>query len=239
MSKKGSEHSTVKQFALSGHSRAVKMVRYNHDGDMFFTCSDDKLIIAWSNETAEKMGVYQGPSACKSLAVSRYTEYVIGAYSMEGIVIFDALTGKEVFKFKPEFGDKTEYIEFNYGDSELLVLITKSGKSQVQLYDFGKLLNKDKKVRKVFNFDEEITQASYGYLNEKLYVSTSKGKMMILDIDTEKVEVEEKVHPGHQIFSFTFSKDYSMLASCGKDGKCKLLHPETLEVLKIYDKESP
>lgn len=238
MATKGKEHSFAKQFLLQGHSRPVKMVKYNKDGDMFFTCSHDKNIIAWDNEHAEKMGVYEGPSACKSLAVSKHTEYVIGAFSMEGIVIYEAMTGNKVFHFKLE-GYKTEYIEFSHGDSELLLLNRKGSTTQIQLYNFSKLLDKEKKVTKVFNFEEEITQASYGYLNEKLYLSTTKGKVLIVDIDSEQVEVEEKVHPGNEIFSFTFSNDFSMLATCSKDGKCKLLHPETLEVLKIYDKEAP
>lgn len=213
MSKKAPEHSTVKQFALSGHSRPVRMAKFNYDGDMFFTCSADKTIIAWDSETAEKLGVYEGPAACSALEVTKKTEYVIGAYLMEGLIIFKAQTGEKVFSFTPDSTAKTDYVELNYGESELLVMNKKAGKTTIQIYDFKKLTDKSKSIKKVFNFDEEITQASYGYLNKKLYISTDKGKMMILDLETEEVEVEEKIHPGHQIFSFTFSKDYSMLAS--------------------------
>ena len=173
------------------------------------------------------------------MAVSKRTEYIVGGYLMEGIIIFDALTAKEIFKFKPDTAAKVEYIELSYGDSELLVMSTKGDKTLIQLYDFKKLINGEKKIKKIFNFDDTLTQASYGYLNKTLYLSTAKGKMMIVDINTEEKLLEEKVHPGHPIFSFSFSKDFSMLASCGKDGKCKLLHPDTLEVLKIYDKQAP
>lgn len=239
--KKGTEHSEAKQFALNGHSRPVKMVKYNIDGDMFFTCSDDKLIIAWGNESAEKLGTYEGQGACKSLAVSRHTEYVVGGYAVEGVTIFKADTAEEIYSFKPsESGDKVNYIEFNYGDSELLVLTnTADNKSHIQLYDFEKLLNKEKKLIKIFNFNEVITQASYGYLNKKLYLSTMKGEMKIVDYKTEKTELTSNIHDSKQIFSFTFSKDFSMLASCGKDFKCKLMHPDTLELVKVYDKQAP
>ena len=239
MSKKTKEHSTVKQFSLKGHSRPVRMVKYSRDGDMFFTCSSDYSIIAWSNDNGEKLGVMKGPSACKAIALSRNTEFIAGAFLMEGIVIFNATNGKEVYKFKPEDGGKAEYVELSYGDKELLVLNVKDGKSKVTIYDFEALLVKEKKVIKVFNYDGEITQISYGYLNEKLYASTINGLMMIIDYESEQTEKTEKIHPGHQIFSFTFSHDFSMLASCGKDGMWKLLHPETLEVVKMYNKESP
>lgn len=236
------EHSQAKQFALNGHSRPVKMVRYNFDGDMFFTCSDDKQIIAWSNEGAEKLGIYEGKGACKSLAVSRHTEYIVGGYAIEGVAIFEAQTGELIYEFKPtEPGAKCNYVEFNYGDTELLVLQNDSdGKSHVYIYDFNKLLNKESKAKKVFNFkDHDITQASYGYLNENLYVSTNLGEIMIYNLASEEKTVTAKVHPGFQIFSFSFSKDFSMLASWAKDGKWNLLHPETLEILKIYDKKAP
>lgn len=238
---KGPEHSQVKQYALNGHSRPVKMVRYNYDGDMFFTCSDDKLIIAWSNESAEKLGTYEGKGACKALDISRHTEYVVGGFAVEGLVIFEAATGDIIYDFKPfDATDKVNYVEFSYGDADLLVLTnTSDGKSHVQIFDFAKLLTKTQKVKKVFNFDEEITQASFGYLNEKIYASTSKGEIMIIDVNSEEIEVKSRVHGTNQIFSFAFSKDFSMLASCGKEGKCKLLNPETLEVLKIYDKRTP
>lgn len=217
MSKKGKEHSTVKQFSLNGHTRPVNMVRYNKDGDIFFTCSNDKNIIAWDNESAEKIGVYEGPGACKSLEVSKNTEYVIGAFGMEGVVIYDAPTGESIFQFKPIEGTNSRYVEFSQGDADLLVLTIKDSKSSVLIYDFNKLLNKEKKVKKTFNFEIEITQASFGYLNEKLYVSTKNGKVMIIDIESETTIADEPIHPGHELFSFAFSKDFSMLATCAKD----------------------
>lgn len=238
---KSAEHSTMKQFNLNGHSRPVRKVKYNHDGDMFFTCSDDKLIIAWSNFNAKKMGVYEGPSACKSLEVSRHTEHVIGAFGLDGVLIFEAETGKEITSFKADDKGQARYVELNYGDTELLVVTQGKDSSTIKIYDFDKILQKKKELIKVFNIDAIVTQASYGYLNEKLYVSTDKGKVQIYDLNDESLEHEEQVHIGkeREIFSFTFSKDFSMIATCSKDHTCKLLHPETLEMLKMYDKESP
>jgi translation initiation factor 3 subunit I len=246
MSKKGKEHSTVKQFSLNGHTRPVRMVRYNRDGDMFFTCSDDNLIVAWDNETAQKLGVYERKSACKSMAVSRNTEYVVGSYALEGINIFHAIDGDHLVHGITGDGSKAQYVEFSYGDDELLVLTTNKDGSRVNIYDFKKLLKngKDKgdiskALLRAFSFSAEISQASFGYLNKGIYLSDNKGKMLIINAITGEIEVDAKVHPGFEIFSFAFSVDFSMLASCGKDNMCKLLNPDTLEIIKIFDKESP
>ena len=44
------------------------------------------------------LGIYLGDGACKSLAVTYNTEWVAGAFTTEGIHIFNALTGEWVFK---------------------------------------------------------------------------------------------------------------------------------------------
>ena len=83
----------MKAFVLYTHSRPVKKVKYNRDGDMFFTCSDDKTICAW-NKDIEMVGAYQGPGAIKSFDISYNTEYIVGAFTTEGFGIFEAPTGK-------------------------------------------------------------------------------------------------------------------------------------------------
>lgn len=239
MSKKIKENPTVKCFSLNGHSRPVRMVKYNRDGDMFFSCSDDKFIMAWDNDTAEKVGVYQGKGACRSLAISKNTEYVVGSYRLEGVLIFNAMTGDVIEHIKTTDKYKAEYVEFSYGDKELLVLKIKGDQSKIEFYDFSKLLKGDTEPIRILEFDEEVTQSSYGYLNEKLYLSTTKGKILIVDTETGEIQVDAKIHPGNKIFSFSFSKDFSMLASWGNDNQCKLMHPDTLEIIKVFDKESP
>jgi translation initiation factor 3 subunit I len=195
------------------------MVKYNKDGDMFFTCSNDYLIIAWDTVNAEKRSVYKGTSACKSLVVSKDTQYVLGSFGLEGVTIFEAPTGEKVLDFKSNAGYKHQYLEFSYGDDELLVLSTQKDDTCVDIYDFKKLLKGNTKPKRSFEFNVELTQVSYGYLNKQLYLSTTKGKMLIINAETGEDELEAKVHPGHHIFSFAFSKDFSMLASCAKDNK--------------------
>lgn len=48
--KETSDYKDVKAFVLPGHSRPVKKIRFNRDGDMFFTCGDDRSIIAWDKD---------------------------------------------------------------------------------------------------------------------------------------------------------------------------------------------
>ena len=125
-------------YTLQSHSRPIKRVRFNRDGDMFFSCSDDKSICAWTKEM-DLLGVYTGPTACKSIAVSYNTEYLVGAFVTEGFVLFDVMTGVQLHHF-PQGGDRVINVEFNYGDTELAVVFQCTGKSMVKVYDFKKLI---------------------------------------------------------------------------------------------------
>lgn len=135
------DYKDVRAFTLHGHSRPVKKMKFNRDGDMFFTCSDDKLMIAWDLE-ANKMGVYQGTGACKSLAVSYNTEFIAGAFSTEGVEIFDAQTGKSLRKII-FVNMRCNNVEFNLGDTELVVTLVGALKSFVNTYDFKSLLGSE------------------------------------------------------------------------------------------------
>lgn len=44
------DETEMRAFALYGHSRPVKQIKFNRDGDLFFTCSDDKQIIVWDQD---------------------------------------------------------------------------------------------------------------------------------------------------------------------------------------------
>ena len=89
----------MKSYTLWSHERPIKKIRFNRDGDMFFTCSDDKRICAWSKDLT-MMGAYDGPGACKSCAISHNTEYIVGCYVTEGFCIFEAPTGTMIHNVK-------------------------------------------------------------------------------------------------------------------------------------------
>jgi translation initiation factor 3 subunit I len=236
--KETSDYKDVRAFALYGHTRPVKKIRFNRDGDMFFTCGDDKLMNAWDLD-GNRIGVYYGTGACKSFAISYNTEFIVGAFSTEGVEVFDALTGKSVRKIVfPSL--RCINVDFNYGDTEIAVTLMGQAKSFVNTYDFKTFLSsKGMPIPKCsIEFREDIpSQATYGYLNEHLYVSTynkknSHGNLYKFDVTgAEGVEVHKhvKLHTG-EIFSFAFSKDFTMLATCSDDCKCLVLDPISLEI---------
>lgn len=43
-------------YVLRGHERPVRMVKYNHDGDLLFSCSDDGYIAVYKAANGDLIG---------------------------------------------------------------------------------------------------------------------------------------------------------------------------------------
>ena len=94
--RKFDENLETRAMVLQGHSRPVRMIKFSEDGDLLFSASDDKNICLWRTFDGEKIGVYPGTSACKSIAVTRDVKFLFGAFVAEGFKVFICETGEEV-----------------------------------------------------------------------------------------------------------------------------------------------
>ena len=78
---------------LTGHSRPVRKVMYNYDGDLLFTCSDDKTICMYNSFDCSRVGVFDIKEACKSFDVTKDSKYVLAAATTHGCLIFNTFDG--------------------------------------------------------------------------------------------------------------------------------------------------
>ena len=78
---------------LTGHSRPVLKVQYNFDGDLLFTCSDDKTVCMYNTTMLERIGVFQIQDSCKSIDVTKDSKYLLATATTTGVKIFDTRNG--------------------------------------------------------------------------------------------------------------------------------------------------
>lgn len=223
---------------LTGHSRPVRKVMYNFDGDLLFTCSDDGNVCMYNTYDCARIGVFNVKEAIKSIDVTKDSKYVLAAGTTFGFCIFNTMNGDELVRttIPGKSTIQTKHIEFALGDNKFLIVYDHSKRSYVRIYDFKAALNKNADGEKEIQGPQDhiITQASWGPLNKTLYVSTDKGRFLIHDIENEKVLVQADVHKS-EIFSFTVTYDHTMLITCSRDGMAKLLHPKTLQPVRVFD----
>lgn len=84
---------------LTGHSRPVRKVMFNSDGDLLFTCSDDGTVCMYNTYDCTRIGVFPVKEAIKSMDVTKDSKYVLAAGTTFGFCIFNAMTGEEVQRF--------------------------------------------------------------------------------------------------------------------------------------------
>ena len=80
--------------------------------------------------------------------------------------------------------------------------------------------------------------AKWGPLDQTIYYGTNRGRLIQADFETTKAIRTRDVHK-NEIFSLTFSPDFTMLFTCSRDGTTKLLHPETFDEVRTFNHEFP
>ena len=228
---------------LTGHSRPVRKVMYNFDGDLLFTCSDDGKVCMYNTYDCTRVGVFHVKEAIKSIDVSKDSKYLLTNGTTFGFCIFNTMNGEELMRHViPQSGSiQTKHVEFAHGDQKFLVLFDHQKKSYIKIYDFKKALqDKDASAEKEVAGPQDhlITLTSWGPLNKTLYVATDKGRFLIHDWENDKLVLSADIHKS-EIFSFNVTYDHTMLITCSRDGTAKLLNPRTLEQIRVFDFVKP
>ena len=78
---------------LTGHSRPVQKTRFNYDGDLLFSCSDDKTVCMYETHQLERVGLFQINDSCKSIDVTKDSKYLLATANTKGVKIFSIKNG--------------------------------------------------------------------------------------------------------------------------------------------------
>lgn len=127
-----------------------------------------------------------------------------------------------------------------------MILLEKDSKSQVNIIkvsDLKKIINPTQETSLddtnsvVYKgFDQIFTKLSWGPINEDIYGSTRQGNIVRFDRNFKEIK-RAKVHDGETV-NFSFSADYSIIATCGADG-AKIVDPETFQILRLFKTDVP
>lgn len=78
---------------LTGHSKPVLKVQFNYDGDLLFTCSNDKTVCMYNTYLLERTGLFQINDSCKSMDVTKDSKILLATATTIGVKIFDVQNG--------------------------------------------------------------------------------------------------------------------------------------------------
>lgn len=144
----------MKPLLLRGHEKPINVVKFNFDGDLFFTGSSDKKINLWAAFTGERLGSYICSSAVKSLDVTDDSKYMASATMNGTIEFWEVETGRMVGALKKYA--KAKYLEFSFGDKYMVVIFEMygSGENEIKIYEIKKLLDSFAKKNEIDDSNE-------------------------------------------------------------------------------------
>ena len=157
----------MKPLLLRGHEKPINVVKFNFDGDLFFTGSSDRRVNLWAAYTGERLGSYYCSSAVKSLDVTDDSKYMVSASLTGTIEVWDVESGKLVGAVKKNA--KSKYIEFSLGDQYMVVVFEmySTMDNEVRIYDFKKVLAEFTKKQEIDDCPE-IVYKSFPIPGKKL-----------------------------------------------------------------------
>ena len=113
-------YTPMQPYYIPGHSRPVRKVIHNEDGDLLFSCSDDGKVAMYDTFQCVRSGLFDVGSACVSIDVTRDSKYLL-ATSIEGVLIFNVNDGSVAAKLPLEGNIKVQ-VKLAYGDKQFLVI---------------------------------------------------------------------------------------------------------------------
>ena len=179
-------------FYMPGHSRPVRQVLHNFDGDLLFSCSDDGKVAMYDTFQCIRTGQFEVSSACTSIDVTKNSQYVL-ATSVDGVIVFNVRDGTQVANMSIP-GNRKMQVQLSYGDKQFLVVYMERKQTYIRIYDLANVIsggtseNTPKVVKEIAaGSAHEYTCAVWGPLNKTIYVGTKSGKLQIIDVGSGMV----------------------------------------------------
>ena len=86
--------------------------------------------------------------------------------------------------------------------------------------------------------DHGITDMKWGEFDNSVIYTTDKGSLLRYDLEGDSLVLRRDVNK-NEIFSITWTRDFTMLFTCSRDGSCKLLHPATFDEIRSFNFKFP
>ena len=80
----------MRPLVLKGHERPITIVRFNYDGDLFFSGSAETKINLWEAFTGERLGSYDTKASVRSLDVDINSENLVACGNDGSLEVFPA-----------------------------------------------------------------------------------------------------------------------------------------------------
>lgn len=128
----------MQPYYMPGHTRPVRKVIHNQDGDLLFSCSDDGKVAMYDTYQCIRTGQFDVQSACTSIDVTKNSQYVL-ATSVDGVIIFNVSDGTRAASMTVP-GNRKIQVRLSFGDKQFFLLYMDKKVSMIRIYDVSSVL---------------------------------------------------------------------------------------------------
>ena len=235
----------MKPLVLKGHSKPIKDLQFNKDNDLLFSAGTDRLITLWSSEYGERIGTYLHDAAVYTMSIDDYTKYLVSGDSTGCVYLWEASNGTLINKLIMPNVPSIRSVNFNYHNDLLSIAYggrTAKSESCIDIYKFDELLTKQKdpkplKSIKIPNNDK-ISKTRWCDLGKVIIASSETGILYKFNYETTEKLMEKKIH-NNIIMDLDISPKEELIMTAAKDGKAKVLDPDTFDVMSELYPQNP
>ena len=235
----------MKPLVLKGHSKPIKDLQFNKDNDLLFSASTDRLITLWSSEYGERIGTYLHDAAVYTMSIDDESKYLMSGDSTGCVYLWEASTGTLVNKLLMPNVPSIRSVNFNYKNDLVSIAYgerIQQSNSIIDIYKFNDLLKKEKNVKPIKSIiipnKDKISKTRWCDLGKVIIAASEGGKLYKYEYESGNLLIEKQIHD-KIIMDLDISPKEELILTAGKDGKAKVLDPDSFDVMSELFPQNP
>ena len=235
----------MKPLVLKGHSKPIKDLQFNRDNDLLFSASTDRYITLWSSEYGERIGTYLHDAAVYTMSIDDESKYLMSGDSTGCVYLWEASTGTLVNKLLMPNVPSIRSVNFNYKNDLVSIAYgerIQQSNSIIDIYKFNDLLKKEKNVKPIKSIiipnKDKISKTRWCDLGKVIIAASEGGKLYKYEYESGNLLIEKQIHD-KIIMDLDISPKEELILTAGKDGKAKVLDPDSFDVMSELFPQNP
>jgi translation initiation factor 3 subunit I len=240
----------MKPIILQGHSRPIRDIKFNREGDLLFTGSNDRYVTLWGAETGERIGTYYHSAAVISMGLTLDSRMLISGDATGGLYFWEVNSGNLLRKIEKESTMSVRQLDLSYGDQKVCFAYggrTRDALSCVDVYSIKDLFSAKTEAGIIKNCPtigsfpsskSKYANCRWINMNKNILCSREDGVLQMIDFESGTVVKEKQFHK-ETIMDMDISKKEEIILTASKDGKSCIIDPDTFEVLHTMFPQNP
>jgi len=226
---------------LIGHERPLTMVKFNREGDIFFSASRDKQPTVWSSTTGERLGTYDGHNGVVwCLDTDWNSTRLVTASGDSSCKLWDVQTGRCLYTWAQQAPVRS--VAFAPGDRvvSMSIAAVMNQSPDVFLYRLSDDLQEQGKspFLKLSGHTQNVVRILWSPIGDTVLTASEDGTVRRWDAETGAQLDCVQLHT-LKISDMQFDSHALQFITASKDQTAKLVDTKSLQVLKTYKTDAP